>query len=98
MASSADDDDIAEQYGIERHRLYRTTHQTTRKIIGLQNTAIKEAIKNGSLPPPVLLTAHGKASGWYGFQLIQLVKDRLAKAEARRGAPPHHDTKEWWRS
>jgi predicted DNA-binding transcriptional regulator AlpA len=89
MASSADDDNIAAQFGIEPCRLYRTTHQTTRKIIGLKNTAIKEAIKNGSLPPPVSLTAHGKASGWYGFTLIELIKDRLAKAEQRRAAQPH---------
>jgi predicted DNA-binding transcriptional regulator AlpA len=81
----------SEQFGIERFRVYRKTHKITPQILGVTHSAIEHAIADGTLPPPVPLTAYGKATGWYGFQLIQVIKDRLSKAEARAAAPPHRE-------
>lgn len=59
-----------ETFGIRPDFIYRKTDPETRKIIGLKPTAIDDAIRDGTLPQPVPLTADGKAKGWIGTQLI----------------------------
>src|SRR5262249_22834560 len=71
------------EFGIERNKIYRKTHPQTRKILGLNPTAIDDAIADGPLPVPWPLTGHGKATGWLGEQLIEVQRNRLAAAEQR---------------
>ena len=75
--------DAEEEFGIKPHRVYRKSHKITREILGLGPTAIDEAIADNALPPPMPLTAHGKATGWMGWQLIEVQRKRLAAAAQR---------------
>jgi predicted DNA-binding transcriptional regulator AlpA len=88
---SSDEEPAQQDFGIIPNKIYRKSHPETQGILGLSPTGIDEAILNKELPPPVPLTAYGKAVGWYGFTLIQVIKDRLTKAEARAAAPPHRE-------
>lgn len=76
------------KYGIRPEFVYRKSDPETRRILGLGQTAIDDAIKRGDIVPPAPLTAQGKACGWYGFQLIQMIDRRLAAAPLHRAAPP----------
>lgn len=51
-------------------------------MIGLSDTQIDEKIKNGELDPPVKAFDDGRATGWFGFQLIEIQEQRLARAKA----------------
>ena len=73
----------ADEFGIERNKIYRKTHPETRKILGLKPTTIDTAIADGTLPEPWPLTSHGKATGWLGEQLIEVQRKRLAAAAQR---------------
>jgi hypothetical protein len=75
-------------YGIAPQDIYRKSDPATRKILGLGATAVDEAIRDGTLPAPLPLTAHGKAQGWYGWQLINVIKQRLAAAATRQVVMP----------
>jgi predicted DNA-binding transcriptional regulator AlpA len=79
------------EFGIERNKIYRKTHKETRKILGLQATAIDDAIADGTLPEPWPLTGHGKVTGWLGEQLIEVQRKRQAAA-AQRAAGRGIDT------
>ena len=61
---------------------YRKHSPVALGVIGLGTTQIDEALDRGELPPLVDATDSGRACGWYGFQLIELQRQRLAKAEA----------------
>src|SRR5262249_48462981 len=76
------------KYGIRPEFVYRKSDPETRRILGLKPTAIDDAIARGDIDPPAPLTATGKAMGWYGFQLIEMIERRLAAAPLRRAAPP----------
>ena len=69
-----------QNFGIEPSWLYRKSSEETRKILGLRPTQIDAAIASGDLPPPVRLTASGRACGWLGQTLIQLIRERQARA------------------
>ena len=75
-------------YGIKPQNIYRKSDRVTREILGLGATTIDEAIKDGTLPAPLPLTAHGKALGWYGWQLIGVMKQRLVAAAQRQVVMP----------
>ena len=79
---------VHEQYGIRPQWVYRKYHPETLKILGLQPTAIDQAIEDGVLPEPMPLTGHGKACGWMGWQLIEVMKKRLEAAQQRAAAKP----------
>jgi hypothetical protein len=64
------------------HFIYRKNSRTALRVIGLGPTQIDDAIKNGSIPPPIDLTGNGRAKGWTGAQLLELQRQRLAAAEA----------------
>jgi predicted DNA-binding transcriptional regulator AlpA len=84
------------EFGIERNKIYRKTHKETRKILGLQATAIDDAIADGTLPEPWPLTGHGKVTGWLGEQLIEVQRKRQAAAAqraAQRAAASTHKKK-----
>ena len=72
--------------GIIPAKLYRKSHRETLDIIGLRPTQVDEEIRNGTLPPPAPLTAHGKAAGWWGFQLVKYVEQRRELAQQRATA------------
>jgi hypothetical protein len=71
---------IDEDFGIDRSKIYRRNSPETRAIIGLRATAVDAAILRGDLPPLLDLTEGGRARGWLGQQLVDLQKQRLAKA------------------
>jgi hypothetical protein len=83
---STDEPSTANEFGIIPYKLYRKSLKTTREILGLGPTQINAEIENKTLPPPVSLTKDGKAKGWYGYVLIELVKERQKQALER--APP----------
>lgn len=71
--------DESDWHGIKPHWIYRKTSHETHRIIGLKASAIAGAIKDGTLPPPIPLTADGKSKGWMGWQLIQVMQQRAAR-------------------
>jgi hypothetical protein len=54
------------------------------KWFGYKNTQIREKIKNGEIPEPFDLSDTGRAKAWYGWQIIQHQKERIAAAAAKR--------------
>lgn len=76
--------DDTENFGLVPNHVYRKTDPNTRKILGLSATQIDEAINNGTLPPPFDVLPGGHAKGWMGLTLIQLLRERLARAEAKQ--------------
>src|SRR5690242_6400367 len=77
------------------HYFYRKHGPTARHVIGLGPTMIDKKIRTGELPAPIQLFEGGKALGWYGQTLIELMQSRIAKAvdmmppQAPSGANPH---------
>src|SRR5262245_59156027 len=65
-----------------RHFFYRRHGRIAKGVIGLSDTQIDEKIKTGQLDPPVKAFDGGRASGWFGFQLIEIQEERLARAKA----------------
>jgi hypothetical protein len=55
-------------------------------VIGLSDTQIDEKIKSGELDPPVKAFEGGRATGWFGFQLIEIQEQRFARANAAAAA------------
>jgi len=86
------------KYGIILAHVYRKSDPETQRILGLKATAIDAAIKRGDIDPPAPLTAHGKARGWRGFQLVKMIERQLAAASQRRAAPPENLRKKKKRS
>jgi hypothetical protein len=81
--------DETETYGIVPHFFYRKTDPETRRIIGLRPTQIDEAVRNGDLPPPASVTSIGRAVGWQGATLIEIIRarqQRAAEEHARKTA------------
>jgi predicted DNA-binding transcriptional regulator AlpA len=66
---------------------YRRHGPIARGVIGLEDSQIDEKIKTGELPPLVQAFASGRATGWLGSQLIELQRQRLAKALAAEVEP-----------
>ena len=64
------------------HFFYRRHSPIAKGVIGLSDTQIDEKIKNGELDAPVKAFEDGRATGWFGFQLIEIQKQRLARAKA----------------
>jgi hypothetical protein len=78
------DDPFTIAEGIRPHWFYRRTSPETLRIIGHKSaSSVNEAIADGTLPPLVPLTAKGRACGWFGFQLVDYVKGRMAAAQVR---------------
>jgi hypothetical protein len=75
-----------ENFGINPAWIYRKSDENTRRILGLGPTQIDEEIAKGNLPPPMELTPSGKAKGWLGSVLIQIQRERLARAAAKQRA------------
>jgi len=80
---------IAQQtrFGIRPEFVYRRSDPETKRILGLGDTAIDDAIAAGYIDPPAPLTASGRAKGWLGSQLIALIERRLAAATRHRAEP-----------
>jgi predicted DNA-binding transcriptional regulator AlpA len=62
-----------------------------RAFIPLSNSACWEAIARGDLPPPIKLTPHGRASGWYVSTLVAHAKARLKAAQKAPAGVPQPD-------
>jgi predicted DNA-binding transcriptional regulator AlpA len=60
---------------------YRKHDPITLRVVGYSVSQIGEKVKSGALPPLVQLDDTGRATGWYGRQLIELQRQRLAAAE-----------------
>jgi hypothetical protein len=63
------------------HFFYRRHGLVAKGVIGLEDTQIDARIKSGELPLPVKAFESGRATGWFGWQLIELQRQRLAKAQ-----------------
>jgi hypothetical protein len=63
------------------HFFYRRHGPIAKGVIGLEDSQIDVRIKSGELPLPVKAFAGGRATGWFGWQLIELQRQRLAKAQ-----------------
>jgi predicted DNA-binding transcriptional regulator AlpA len=46
---------------------------------GLAPTQLEDRIKKGEIPPPVKLSKTGRATGWFGSQIIAWQAQRLAE-------------------
>jgi predicted DNA-binding transcriptional regulator AlpA len=68
------------------HFAYRVGSTIVDRVIGLGRTQRREAVERGELPPPVKLTATGRAMAYLGSQLIQIQQQRLAAAKAEAEA------------
>jgi hypothetical protein len=66
---------------------YRRHGPVARGVIGLADSQIDEKIKSGELPPLVRAFDSGRTTGWLGSQLIELQRQRLAKAFAAEVEP-----------
>jgi hypothetical protein len=55
---------------------------------GTCGRGIDARIRSGELPQPVKAFASGRATGWFGWQLIELQRQRLAEAHAAEGEQP----------
>jgi hypothetical protein len=64
------------------HFFYRRHSPIAKGVIGLSDTQIDAKIKSGELDPPVKAFEDGRATGWFGFQLIEIQEQRLARANA----------------
>jgi hypothetical protein len=74
-----------QNFGIVPSWFYRKSDAETHRIIGLKLTAIDDAIDAGLLPPPA--SAVGlRGCGWQGFQLIEYIRARIARAQAEHDA------------
>jgi len=62
------------------HFFYRRHGPVAKGAIGLEDTQIDARIKSGELPPPVKAFESGRATGWFGWQLIELQRQRLERA------------------
>jgi hypothetical protein len=60
---------------------YRRHGPIARGVIGLEDSQIDARIKSGELPPPVPAFESGRATGWFGWQLIELQRQRLERAK-----------------
>jgi predicted DNA-binding transcriptional regulator AlpA len=67
---------------------YRRHGPVARGVIGLADSQIDARIRSGELPQPVKAFASGRATGWFGWQLIELQRQRLAEAHAAEGEQP----------
>jgi hypothetical protein len=71
---------------VHPHYVYRKMSKVARRMIGLGPTQTNQAIRDGTIPPPVNLSGNGRAQGWTGAQLIEMQRQRLARAEAEQRA------------
>jgi hypothetical protein len=69
------------------HFFYRRGGPVATGVIALSPNQIDEKIKTGELPPPVKAFESGHATGWFGWQLIELQQRRMAKALAAEVEP-----------
>ena len=53
------------------------------KYFGYKPTALREKIEEGEIPAPIPLSDTGRALGWFGHQIIDHQKRRLAAAQAK---------------
>ena len=63
------------------HFFYRRHGPVAKGVIGLEDTQIDARIKDGEIPPPVKAFESGRATGWFGWQLIELQRQRLERAK-----------------
>jgi hypothetical protein len=63
------------------HFFYRRGGPVATGVIALSPNQIDEKIKTGELPPPVPAFESGRATGWFGWQLIELQRQRLERAK-----------------
>jgi hypothetical protein len=63
------------------HFFYRRHGPVAKGVIGLEDTQIDDKIKGGELPPLVPAFESGRATGWFGWQLIELQRQRLERAK-----------------
>jgi hypothetical protein len=70
------------------HFFYRRGGPVATGVIALSPNQIDEKIKTGELSPPVKAFESGRATGWFGWQLIELQQRRLAQAEVGAEAEP----------
>jgi predicted DNA-binding transcriptional regulator AlpA len=62
-----------------------TPHEFIRKseahlYFGYRPTQIDGKIKSGEIPPPIKLSKSGRATGWFGRQIIDWEAQKLAEA------------------
>jgi predicted DNA-binding transcriptional regulator AlpA len=58
---------------------YRITD--ARKYFGLKPTQLSERIKSRDIPPPVKLSASGRAAGWFGRTILAWQAERIAASK-----------------
>jgi hypothetical protein len=54
------------------------------RYFGYKGTQLKEKIRAGEIPEPFALSDSGRAKAWYGWQIIQHQKERIAAAALKR--------------
>ena len=52
------------------------------KFFGFKPTALNEKIRSGEIPAPIPMSDDGRAMAWFGWQIIEHQKKRLAAAKA----------------
>jgi hypothetical protein len=62
--------------------IYRLSSPVVRGVLGLGITQAQLAVERGELPPPIPLTASGRAMGYTGQMLLDIQAERLARAAA----------------
>jgi hypothetical protein len=65
------------------HFFYRRHGLVAKGVIGLEDSQIDEKVKSGELPPPVPAFESGRATGWFGWQLIELQRQRFERAKVQ---------------
>jgi hypothetical protein len=81
-----DDDD--HDLRIDPAEIFRP--KRAQKYFGYRHSQLAEKVKSGEIPPPIPLSANGRAVGWTGQQIIEHHHHRLAAAQKRhdeRDAP-----------
>jgi hypothetical protein len=65
-------------FGLDPGAFYRWSQGF--KLFGLKHSQLSEAVNTGKLPPPAEAVEGGKAKGWFGSQVIEHRRARLAAA------------------
>ena len=80
------ENDTDNNFGLDPGAFYRWSEGF--KLFGLKPTQLSEAMNTGKLPPTLASVEGGKAKGWFGFQVIEHRRERLAAAHAKRALKP----------
>jgi hypothetical protein len=68
-----------QNFGIDPAAVYRVTEHGKR-LFGLAHSQLHDQIEAGKIPKPHLVAEGGRATGWFGFQIIAHRRERLTAA------------------